>query len=447
MISKILVGATALLAVAVSVVNGACDNGCSGHGTCGADDVCKCYSNWRMGDEDSGDCSDRVCPFELAWVDVPDTHGSFHKYAECAGRGICNRGSGECECFEGYEGKGCQRTTCPNDCSGHGTCEYIEELGFGAAHGSYFTGATGYKSFGNNRVTFSNAAWDDHKTMGCFCDAKWTDVDCSRRMCPKGNDVLNTRLDTSDTLIYQVQQIHIPYNTWDATNDFNEFKANAVGTASEDTSKGVVGGFLALTFTSTLNETFTTKPIKLLPVAADTNVGTPVVGTGAANSYQDTDATDGANAIGTMIENALKALPHKVIDDVTVTTTEGAVPGDGVAAGYLDIFVTFTGAAVQGTQNLLQVEELACDNGCYPFLPKGASQSETTSSDGKITVGGSVIQTATQGSLMPYVTQSGAADYNNYECGRRGKCDYGSGLCECFDGYTGESCSIQTALL
>jgi len=118
--------------VILSTVNAACDNQCSGHGTCLSNDVCQCYDNWGVGlSFDSGDCSDRICPFELAWVDTPNQFGEFHKYAECAGKGICDRATAECTCFDGYEGKACQRTSCPNDCSGHGTCEYIEDMGYG----------------------------------------------------------------------------------------------------------------------------------------------------------------------------------------------------------------------------------------------------------------------------------------------------------------------------
>ena len=40
--------------------------------------------------------------------------------------------TGVCECFPGYEGKVCQRSSCPNTCSGHGRCEYIENLGYAA---------------------------------------------------------------------------------------------------------------------------------------------------------------------------------------------------------------------------------------------------------------------------------------------------------------------------
>jgi len=435
MFSKLAVGVTTLFAIAVTV-NGACDNGCSGHGTCGADDVCACYPNWRMGDEDSGDCSDRVCPFELAWVDHPTKAGSFHNYAECAGRGLCNRGTGECECFEGYTGKACQRTTCPNDCSGHGTCEYIEELGFDVVHGDYYDGSSGYLSVGNRAVTFSNQEWDNHKSMACVCDPKWTDLDCSRRMCPKGNDVLNTRLDrdAADPLVYQIQKIVFPLIDLNSDGTGFTFSGDTSLDKTADVMGGFAGRYFALTFVSTLNETYTTKPIK-------------VKGTAISGSTAGIDSTaDSFATFNTAVENALKALPHKVIDDVTVTTSIISTSSDDTN-NVAQLLITFKGDSVQGPQNLLQVEELACGKGCFPYLPQG--QVLTLSNDGanSQTHGGAVIQTSTHTGNLPYVTESGPADYNNYECGRRGKCNYGTGLCECFDGYTGESCSVQTALL
>ena len=51
-----------------------------------------------------------------------------HFYMECSNRGICDRKSGECECFDGYTGVGCSRLSCPESCSGHGTCETVDEL-------------------------------------------------------------------------------------------------------------------------------------------------------------------------------------------------------------------------------------------------------------------------------------------------------------------------------
>merc|ERR1712227_966767 len=266
---------------------------------------------------------------------------------------------------------------------------------------------------------------------GCVCDPKWTDLDCSRRMCPKGNDVLNTRIDLTDTLQHQVQDIFFPYLLEDVTADTGydstQFKGEQ-SDANSDGSLGVADSYFALTFISTLNETYTTKPIHIEVTTA--------------GAIQAVDTAD----THTNIKNALLNLPHKVIDDVAVTSTE--VNSGATATWGITFHITFKGDAVQGPQNLLQVEDLACDKGCYPFLPKGQANAFTTS-NGHVTVGGAVPQTATwsAGTILPYVKESTAADYNNYECGRRGKCDYSSGLCECFDGYTGESCNTQTALL
>jgi hypothetical protein len=48
--------------------------------------------------------------------------------AECSGAGLCDYTTGECECFDGYWGSACQRTSCPNDCSGNGLCMTIGAL-------------------------------------------------------------------------------------------------------------------------------------------------------------------------------------------------------------------------------------------------------------------------------------------------------------------------------
>jgi hypothetical protein len=408
----------AVLALAlVGAASAVCPNSCSGHGTCGADDICTCYQNWGMADEASGDCSEMICPFEFAWVDKPDVDGTFHKYAECSGKGICDRSTGECECFDGYGGKGCQRMTCPNDCSGHGTCEYIEELTFGASSGAYFgrvvpdvahTAEASVQSIVKSAKTFSDTAdelWDFHKSMACTCDPGYIEVDCSRRMCPKANDVMDERLNIADAMKYQIQNITL----YAAGND---------GQGNSSEIHEFYGKSFALTFISTLNESFTTIPIDI--------------------GY-DTSVTVTENNLADHITASLKGLPNKVITNVNVNTTLGyetrtAVTNVAKSAdiAFLNIEVEFVGASTMGPQHLLTVEAEKCAIGCTPRI-KGLDLMS--------------VDTKPTNSAISFVTEKQAADYNNYECGRRGKCDYDKGLCECFEGFTGEACSIQTALV
>jgi hypothetical protein len=404
---------TVLALALISGASAVCPNACSGHGTCGADDICNCYQNYGMADEDAGDCSEMYCPFEIAWVDRPDHDGTFHKYAECSGKGICDRSTGECECFDGYAGKGCQRMSCPNDCSGHGTCEYIEELTFGSVAGDYFGDQVDTEptimSIVKTTKTFSDTAdemWDFHKSMACKCDPGFIDVDCSRRMCPKANDVMDERLNIADEMKYQIQNITM-------------FAAGDDGSGNESEIAEFYSKSFALTFTTTLNESFTTRPIMI--DAANSGSNPPV-------TVEDVEKT-----LAKDLTVALKGLPNKVITNVNVNTTLGyqTIELTKKDIAFLNIEVEFVGASVMGPQNLLTVEAEKCWDGCTPKI---------TGLDLLSTVSGG-------GQDLSFVTEKQAADYNNYECGRRGKCDYDKGLCECFEGFTGEACSIQTALV
>eukprot|EP00602_Paraphysomonas_sp_CaronLab_P002738 CAMPEP_0185024788 /NCGR_PEP_ID=MMETSP1103-20130426/7999_1 /TAXON_ID=36769 /ORGANISM="Paraphysomonas bandaiensis, Strain Caron Lab Isolate" /LENGTH=386 /DNA_ID=CAMNT_0027557853 /DNA_START=30 /DNA_END=1190 /DNA_ORIENTATION=+ len=381
----------AIFLASASTLQAACDNLCSGHGTCLADDVCSCYDNWGVGlSMESGDCSDRICPFDIAWVDTPNAIGEFHKYAECSGRGICDRSSGLCECFDGYEGKACQRTTCPNDCSGHGTCEYIEDIPFGVVWNQYMNGYD-FRSYPKQLNYYE---WDKTKTRGCVCDAQYADVDCSKRMCPHGNDVLDLKdnnLLGSDN--HQIQRLIFMED-----EDLNEAVSSRRLQGQPGTNRD--SQTFALTFKTRINETFTTYPIRF-----------DVANGNAANLVDLRDD----------IHLALLSLPNQVID-ACVVTVEYDWP-------QTTVDITFTGDAVQGRQNLLMVEDFECSDGCTP----------------KIT--GLVLETTAAESLQSRVYEFQESHLNSYECGRRGKCDYSTGLCQCFEGYTGENCNEQTTLV
>jgi len=229
-------------------------------------------------------------------VDTPDKLGNHHRYAECSNREICDRDSGECECFPGYEGKACARTTCPNDCSGHGRCKYIEDLPFQSTPQQFDDGSF----FPQKAKTFGDAYknWDASNTRGCQCDPEWGDVDCSKRMCQHGNDIMDQRDNLNNPQKLHVQHIQFVQD-WHYTKFYEVDESDGVVEVNpeSDANRALMHGrTFALTFTSKLNETFTTIPI-VMP--ASDSVGD------MRNFFLD-------------VEHALEALPNGVIDNVKV---------------------------------------------------------------------------------------------------------------------------------
>jgi hypothetical protein len=236
--SKLSFLVAVVLAVFATHVNAECANACNGHGKCVGYDMCICNRNWQ-----SNDCSERVCLHGLAHVDTPkgdlDMDGSVilpdtkdvadnsfqypygtteqfprmqdsdynqidnsaHYYMECSNKGTCDRDSGLCECFEGYDGAACQRASCPgfpNSCSGHGVCKTAQQLAQSDSGNVYHL-------------------WNKDATMGCECDAGYFGADCSERKCKVGVDPLY--LDDSSTVKYSI--FDLATLTTAATADFD----------------------------------------------------------------------------------------------------------------------------------------------------------------------------------------------------------------------------------
>jgi len=222
-----------------------------------------------------------------------------HYYMECSNRGLCDRKTGTCECFDGYAGASCQRQQCPNDCSGHGTCATVTELASTSAPqlttftvhtatagsstitpsadptSSLLVGDTirlGTKAGQNLQITAISATaitvyptsalshefgslmyfvpkydlWDGNKDRSCTCDSPYTGGDCSLRACPTGDDPL--------TVFTMPTSVTVDGAT--AYQQHNE-KQNIY----LNTQRGALSGTFTLTFTDAFGQKWTTEKI------------------------------------------------------------------------------------------------------------------------------------------------------------------------------------------
>ena len=161
-----------ILIMCITKTQAACHRHCNGHGYCSEYQHCIC--NRGLDGEAAfigADCSLRTCPKGLAWMGNVVKANDVHPMVECSNKGLCDRISGVCMCYTNYEGLACERTVCPNDCSGRGECYAARQLA-DEAGATYVT------------------PWDSSKHVGCVCDAGYRGVSCNMVECPSGADTL-----------------------------------------------------------------------------------------------------------------------------------------------------------------------------------------------------------------------------------------------------------------
>jgi len=458
----------AILAVLVASAAAHCPNQCSGHGNCGSFDKCDCWPNWQ-----GADCSLRTCAYGNAWA-VDHAHDA-HYYAECSNKGLCDRSTGLCECFDGYTGRACTRSVCPNDCSGHGKCRLVRDL---------------------NAVSSNDAnaytGWDADMIQTCICDGGFQGADCSERKCQTGDDLLTSC----------------------APDPTNEVQRLVLNWGNNETNVDTINDELALVFTDNLGNTFKTRKIE--------GITSP---NGAANIKSALEGLPNF-AIPSV------SVTREVMDNWEAGARNG---NNNTVIAYQ---ITFTGIRNSGNQSLLSCEStLGCTNpGCQPMY-RQARRERTTLAQGA-TVGSVMIHNDSvivsnfhnerfQDGTIEVMVYENATDavhgepYNqfsvrtsfpeyagvnpdifvnygfipndfskveisngvyiafesrtaqrglytfeyrvpkcevesytpaathaeNIECGGRGVCDRSTGTCDCFEGWYGNSCGSQSILV
>merc|ERR1711964_783454 len=128
-----------------------------------------------------------TCPRGKSWSRVKWESGMASNFdhgdeMECSDGGICDSSTGECRCFAGYEGSACQRTKCPNECSGHGSCRSNIDFAIDfseAVHRQQSALTPPAENVAPNKIPPSyydyflvtyDSAWDSDMQYGCLCD-------------------------------------------------------------------------------------------------------------------------------------------------------------------------------------------------------------------------------------------------------------------------------------
>jgi len=383
------------IATLTSVALGACPNKCSGHGTCGANDVCDCTQNWI-----NSDCSGRLCPYSRAWHDTARNSEDAHYYAECGNRGTCDRSTGICQCDNDFEGSGCRRLRCPDSCSGHGRCLFVEELA---------TLESDYRVDGDVDTTYS--LWEREKVQGCQCDAGWEGHNCNSRVCPKGDDPLTVISES-----YSIPQ-----------RDMTQGLVLSGGSAKS----------FFLRYHDPYGATWTTDKIDVL--ATDTSVQLcPKVESALLRLPNFALNSQSLAVLGHANLNVAggNLLPitrdPQNIDKATVGT---AVNNNG--ATTIVCLITFpSGPGTTGLQPLLE-----CDKTSYTAAGSQPKSAGITTCDVKEHYD---YGTGTAPALNDIVT----VPMNELAtCSNRGLCNGESGECVCYAGHTGLACELQEALV
>lgn len=238
--------------------------------------------------------------------------------------------------------------TCPNDCSGHGTCQsmryHASQMDKGLQPASF------YYSYGSN--------WDADMIRGCACDSGFAGIDCSARVCPTGDDPMTT-LQVNDVQLIRCDLDPAVYTTPTFTLSFRgavsaPFAGNAPAAAVAAVLNAMPTVLSATVAYTGLFTTFCDNSNGAFAAA-----GPPLIPAGG-NMVTITFASPTGPQPGVLVLSAAAALLTGVLDNNVWTAHGGAsLP---VGTGGVGGFSTIT--SVAGTKENAPCRSVRTGDGC-----------------------------------------------------------------------------------
>lgn len=351
-------------------------------------------------------CHKRTCPFGLSMQTSTHLHGldagrapglvdpvskettAGHTVQECSGSGTCDRFTGECICFKGFNGAACNVIGCPNNCNSKGYCAPMT--------------AVNEKS-SRSTDAFASAEWARSKIYQCVCDHGYFGGDCSQRFCPLGVD---PAYNCEEGMYDDIQEIDL--------DDLH--KQITIDSKTYDAPRTFTLGFAPVQ--SPASEMYITSPIELIENAGTSNFP-------CKSSSQPEAKCNRAQA--DLIQQALELLPNSVLESVQVRSTKHATNKNTFNLIFSDSFTP-------GKQHLVS---------CNPQLPEGITpcangvvpKLDSDNMNGlKIGIGCPVRRVGTPETVPGTSYRPGTI------CSNRGICNSQSGQCKCIEGAAGRAC-------
>lgn len=447
-------------ALALGVATARCPNGCSGHGNCGRYDKCACWANWQ-----GNDCSLRTCAYDHSWA---RNYHDPHYYSECSDKGICDRATGLCDCFDQYEGRGCTRSSCPNGCSGHGKCRFVTDYSLASSY----------------------AGWDAEKIQVCECDGGYYGPDCSQRYCPRGDDPMTV----CNTNNLEIQSITITYDDGDGTleTNYDEMVLSFTDPQGEVWyTQAIAGTWTDADSAANIVAALEALPNHVIPsvsVKLDTATATDYLKTWTVTWDNPRNIGD-QNTLGCHIAGCTSKgcqpyyLQHRQLaktasgtaSDVTITSDSLFEARDSSAGAnvhdwevHVEVFAanhTVTDKSSHPAAHPYQAwvieggayDSMGAHTPSYGLIPIEFTHVEIARGvyvefDSREVTAGTWDWDVTTPTCTVVDDDSGASqaandNRENAECSNRGECDAETGLCACHEGYYGDNCATQTILV